>query len=108
MHSGPAEGGYWQGYRALGAWGWTRCNTEHPAIKISDLDIAFPVELATGNMLEFTPARAYTVYDAGGDIVTSGELGRDAPQLKSGVNDVVFSCEPATDANAHARVTITT
>jgi hypothetical protein len=81
---------------------------KNPVLNLSGRDIAFPLELASGNMLEFTPPRAFTVYDKTGEIFTSGELEHDAPQLKSGVTDIVFTCEPAADANAHARVTITT
>ena len=81
---------------------------KNPVVSLAGREIAFPVKLASGHMLEFTPPRTYTVYDKKGDIITSDELEHDAPSLKSGANEIVFTCEPSTDAKVHARVTITT
>ncbi|MFA6244126.1 MAG: hypothetical protein WC655_24495, partial [Candidatus Hydrogenedentales bacterium] len=79
-----------------------------PELDFNGQRVTFPVALESGHMLEFTPPNAYTICNAGGELLTSGVIEGIGPSLQAGANSVGFTCAPSEGAAVHARITLTT
>lgn len=78
----------------------------NPSIEIGGKKIIFPVELESGQYIEFNSSTDCKVYNADGDMLGEITLQGDAPDLEPGENTITFSCAPpANGASARARVT---
>jgi hypothetical protein len=77
----------------------------NPSVTIDGRTLTFPVELASGDYLEFVPADHCTVYDGRGEcrgnVVPSGTI----PEVENGNNTVTFACDDQTGSRLNARVT---
>jgi hypothetical protein len=81
---------------------------KNPKLVLNGHEVAFPVTLESGHMLEFTPPSTYTVCDAKGELVERGEINTPCPQLEPGANSAGFSCQPLATGSLHTRITLTT
>ncbi len=78
----------------------------HPTVRIGNDEIVFPVELESGQYLEFDGSAPAIVYGRDG-----APLARVAPQgtvptLRAGQNVIGFACQPSLPVTPRARVTV--
>jgi len=78
----------------------------NPSISIGDKRLLFPVELESGQYIEFTPPDECRLYDERGALIAKITPQGEVPVLKAGENRVIFRCEPPQGYNARAEVTL--
>lgn len=78
----------------------------NPSVRIGSQTITFPVEIRTGNYLEFISMDDCKLYDANGAIISGITPEGQTPILEPGKNRVEFSCELAGPESPRAYVTI--
>ena len=78
----------------------------NPSISIGDKRLIFPVELESGQYIEFTSPDECRLYDESGALVTRIIPQGEVPILEAGENDVIFRCDPTQGYNARAEVTL--
>jgi hypothetical protein len=79
-----------------------------PSITISDKTITFPVELESGDYLEFHPPDDCRVYDATGEEIAQVKPEGNLPEFQPGDNGILFDCANREDTNWRGRITIMT
>jgi len=78
----------------------------NPTVAIGDSRITFPVEMKTGSFLDFRSMTDCKLYGPKGELITEVIPQGDIPVLKTGTNNVTFTCNGPSDVNTRARVTI--
>jgi len=81
---------------------------ENPAITVGGRKIVFPVELISGQYLEFYSHEDCMQYGANGELIAEIKPLGEIPVIDKGQNEMIFTCNGKTDVNARARVTIVT
>ncbi len=80
---------------------------KNPSITIGRKTITFPVELETGQYIEYYSASNCKLYGSDGNLITNITPCGDIPILQAGANEVKFSCKPPEGGvSARARVTV--
>ena len=71
----------------------TKSKLKNPRIKIGTQEILFPVELETGQYLEYFSSGDCKAYDANGDSIgTIIPVGK-TPELVTGLNSLELTCD---------------
>jgi hypothetical protein len=78
---------------------------KNPSIQIGNKTIHFPVELASGQYLEFVSPKECYHYGRKGELIQKITPTGDVPTLESGSNELRFNCE-TDNAKPRARVTV--
>ena len=89
--------------RALPTRHSTLCN---PSVTIGDNTITFPVEIQTGQFLEFRGPGDCTLYGPKGEELCAVEPEGVTPVLGSGANEIRFTCEAPAGINPRAYVSV--
>ncbi len=79
-----------------------------PRITLGALALEFPVDLASGQYLEYQGGHDAVVYGPGGETVRHVQVPGAAPELLAGDNAVTFICTPSGDATPRCRVSVIT
>lgn len=79
---------------------------KRPAITIAGRTITFPVEIATGQYLEYRGPGDCRLYGQRGEELASIAPEGEVPTLAAGANQVRFTCEPQPGVNPRAYVTV--
>ena len=83
-----------------------KAKLRNPAVMLGGKTITFPVEIESGQYLEFRSPTDCKLYgpagEALGDVIPQG----DAPLLETGENPIKFTCEPLAGLNPRAHVTV--
>lgn len=80
----------------------------NPSVTISGKTITFPVNIETGQFLEFRGPEDCRLYGTKGEEIRKVEPLGDAPSLTPGANSVEFACQGAPGVNPRAIVTVIT
>jgi len=78
----------------------------NPAITINGKTMTFPVEMPTGSYLEFYDRDNCILYDKVGKQIAEVKLEGNIPVLKSGHNELAFTCGCPDKVNPRAKVTV--
>lgn len=84
----------------------TEITIENPAVTIGDETIVFPVKMKSGMFLEFNSLNDCKLYGSKGELISDVEINGNIPQLKSGENEVSFTCEGSERISSRVQVTI--
>ncbi len=79
---------------------------KRPALTIGGQTITFPVDLATGQYLEYRGPGNCRLYGQRGEELATVTPEGEAPTLSPGDNQVHFACEPQPGVNPRAYVTV--
>jgi len=80
---------------------------KNPSFTVGGKTIVFPVELQTGQYVEYFSTSNCKLYGSDGNLITDIIPYGDVPILQTGTNEVRFSCEPPEgDVSARTRVTV--
>ncbi|MBU4198636.1 MAG: hypothetical protein KJ919_01755 [Verrucomicrobia bacterium] len=77
-----------------------------PTVRVGDAEIGFPVELESGQYLEFDGTGPANVYGRDGALIVRVEPQGPVPLLRAGRNEMGFTCEPSRPVTPRARVTV--
>jgi len=79
---------------------------KNPAVTINGKTISFPVEMPSGSRLEFDGGNGCTLYGPKGETLAQPVPDTTAPRLRSGQNEINFSCDSTTGPAPRAKITI--
>ncbi len=79
----------------------------NPSLTVAGKTVVFPVELVTGQYLEYWGGKTAKVFSGKGDLLAEVAPQGDIPTLATGANNVRFACEKAS-LRPHAWVTVFT
>ncbi|MFH1741842.1 MAG: hypothetical protein ABIH23_22790 [bacterium] len=79
---------------------------ENPTLTVGNQKIVFPVELQTGQYLEFYSLEDCKLYGKKGELLGEIRPRGGVPRLLQGENPITFTCDGPADVNARARVTV--
>lgn len=79
-----------------------------PALTVGGKTIRFPVEIETGQFLEFHAAGQCTLYGPKGEELRRVTPVGDVPRLAAGENQVEFACQAAAGVSPRAYITVIT
>jgi len=80
----------------------------HPSVTVGGKTITFPVDIETGQFLEFRGLNDCKLYGPKGEEIRDVEPLGDMPTLKPGTNIVTFACERETGVNPRTYVSVKT
>ena len=80
----------------------------YPSVTVAGRTLTFPVELQSGQWLEYEPGKPARVYSPSGKPLRQVEPTGEAPTLQSGANEVTFSCRENPSTPPRCRVTLQT
>ena len=80
----------------------------NPSITIGGKTLTFPVEIATGQFLEFHGPADCKLYGPKGEEIQNVEPAGDVPVLESGANRIAWTCESESGRNPRAYVSVIT
>ncbi len=80
----------------------------HPSITVGGKTLTFPVDIETGQFLEFRGLGKCTLYGRQGEKIRDVEPMGDVPELEAGANRVEFACDSETARNPRAYVSVIT
>ncbi|MFH1924161.1 MAG: hypothetical protein ABIP48_30265, partial [Planctomycetota bacterium] len=80
----------------------------NPSVTVGGKRITFPVNVETGQFLEFLGPDDCTLYGPKGEALREVKPEGDAPVLEPGANQVEFACEPLEGVNPRAYVSVIT
>jgi hypothetical protein len=80
----------------------------NPAVTVGGRTLTFPVEIETGQYLEFRAEGHGTLYGAQGEVLGQVTPAGDVPQLVPGDNEVSFTCETDGKVRSRAQVSVMT
>ena len=86
----------------------TPAKLRNPSITIGGKSLTFPVEIETGQFLEFHGPGDCKLYGLKGEEIRDVEPVGDVPELESGANGVEFACESEPGRNPRAYVSTIT
>jgi hypothetical protein len=78
----------------------------NPSITIGGQTITFPVDIETGQFVEFHGLQDCKLYGLKGEHIRDVEPQGDIPALASGVNEIEFTCESEAGVNPRAFVSV--
>lgn len=78
----------------------------NPSITIAGRTITFPVELETGQYLEFTSPEDCRIFGPRGDVVAEVKPTGQVPELAAGANWVTFNAEPLDGPRPRLQITV--
>ncbi|HPA44426.1 MAG TPA: hypothetical protein PK395_01575 [bacterium] len=81
---------------------------KNPSITVGGKTITFPVNLETGQYLEFNSLSDCKQYGKDGELLGEIKPEGNLPNLNRGANEIQFDCKSLSDASARARITIMT
>ena len=79
------------------------CN---PAVTLSSKTITFPVQIESGQYLEFRSPSDCKLYGPAGEVLGDVTPQGGAPLLESGDNQIKFTCEPPAGLNPRAHISV--
>jgi len=82
------------------------CTVKNPVLTVNGKAISFPVEIQSGNRIEFDGGGVCTLYGPKGDTLAQVRPGGEAPLLLSGENRLEFSCDSAAGPAPRVKVTV--
>jgi hypothetical protein len=77
-----------------------------PALTIGDETVVFPVKMESGMFLEFMSPDDCVLYGSKGEFIQKVAIKGNVPFLKTGKNDVSFTCEGPEGINPRVQVTV--
>lgn len=80
----------------------------NPAVTINGATLEFPVEMESGDYLEFNAMDDCVLYGPEGQELAQVTPKGETPTLRSGENSIAFTCTGLDEVNPRARVTVTT
>ena len=80
----------------------------HPAVTVGGKTITFPVDIETGQFLEFRDLDDCKLYGQKGEEICDVKPQGDIPTLKPGANTITFVCEREAGVNPRAYVSVIT
>jgi hypothetical protein len=80
----------------------------NPTITIGGATLTFPVEINTGDCLEFISFDQCKLYNPGGECLKTITPTGQTPQIQSGPNTIEFHCEGQTGNKQRAKLTLIT
>ncbi len=80
----------------------------NPSVTIGGKAITFPVEIETGQFLEFRGVDDCKLYGSKGEEIRDVEPAGAVPTLDPGENEIQFACEPQADVSPRAYVSVIT
>lgn len=83
-----------------------KAKLRNPAITLGGKTITFPVEIESGQYLEFRSASDCKLYGPTGEMLGDVTPQGDAPLLERGDNTVKFACEPPAGLNPRANISV--
>jgi len=83
-----------------------KAKLRNPSVTLGGKTITFPVEMESGQYLEFRSRTDCKLYGPAGEMLGDVTPQGDAPVLESGDNQVRFTCEPPAGLNPRARVSV--
>ncbi len=78
----------------------------NPSLTIGGKTITFPVEIETGQFLEFHGLKDCKLYGLKGELIRDVEPLGDIPVLATGANEIEFTCESEAGVNPRAYVSV--
>jgi hypothetical protein len=81
---------------------------QNPSVSIGGTTVTFPVDIQSGQFLEFCGADDCRLYGAKGEEIRKVEIVGNVPELQPGTNDIEFACQPQPGVNPRAYVTVIT
>ena len=78
----------------------------NPAVSVGGAEIVFPVEMMSGDYLEFYSTGDCTLYDSKGAIRAKVVPKGAIPEFRSGINECTFSCKSNNGLNPRLNVTV--
>jgi hypothetical protein len=79
---------------------------KNPAVTIQDRKIIFPVELESGQYLEFRSPTDCKLFGSNGELLREIKPAGEIPNFINGNNRIQFTCEGPTDINPRTRITV--
>ncbi|MFZ2641856.1 MAG: hypothetical protein WA117_12730 [Verrucomicrobiia bacterium] len=83
-----------------------KAKLRNPSVTLGGKTITFPVEIESGQYLEFRSPTDCKLYGPTGEMLGDVIPQGDAPVLEPGDNQVKFTCEPPTGLNPRAHVSV--
>ncbi len=83
-----------------------KAKLRNPAIALGGRTIRFPVEIESGQYLEFNSPTDCKLYGPAGELIGEVTPQGDVPSLDAGENPVKFTCEPPAGLNPRAQVSV--
>lgn len=80
----------------------------NPAVTVGGRTLVFPVEMESGNYLEFRSLADCKLYGPNGELLIEVKPQGEVPSLEPGVNQFKFTCDGSTNAQPRAYVTAIT
>ena len=80
----------------------------NPSIRVGDVQLTFPVDIESGQYLEYHAPDDCRLYGPQGEVLRTVEPHGSAPQLAAGDNTVQFRCDSPPGVRARATVTVIT
>jgi len=85
---------------------YRQATIRNPRILIAGQTVTFPINISTGQYLEFDPQGDCRVYDATGHVRQNVRPTGEVPTLANGSNNVTFSCDREDGYNPRAFLTV--
>jgi hypothetical protein len=82
------------------------CALRNPARAVNGRTLTLPVEISSGSYLEFSETGDCILYGSKGEIRTKLTLTNPGLELRHGLNQIEFSCEPDKGPASRARLVI--
>jgi hypothetical protein len=83
-----------------------KAKLRNPAVALGGKTITFPVEIESGQYLEFHSPTDCKLYGPAGEILGDVTPQGDTPILEAGYNQLKFTCEPPAGLNPRAHVSV--
>jgi hypothetical protein len=81
-----------------------KAKLRNPAVSVNGKTLTFPVEIESGQALEYLSPTECRLYAPSGELIREVTPVGEAPILKAGENEVRFMCEPTEGVNPRAYV----
>lgn len=83
-----------------------KAKLRNPSVTLGGKTITFPVEIESGQYLEFHSPTDCKLYGPAGEVLCDVTPQGDSPLLEPGDNAIKFTCEPPADLNPRAHVSV--
>lgn len=83
-----------------------KAKLRNPSVTLGGKTIMFPVEIESGQYLEFGSFKNCKLHGLAGEVIGNVTPQGDAPLLEAGDNQLKFTCEPPTGVNPRVHVTV--
>ena len=85
-----------------------KAKISNPRVTVGDRTLLFPVEMESGNYLEFNSPGDCNIYGQDGNVLEEVKVKDAIPELAAGANALHFACERAAEVRPRVRITTIT